>query len=87
MHMTIRQKIILYFLLVVVLLLFVGPIFWFVLLAFREPGDTYTIPPRLFFTPTLESFKVTFVDPGNNAPQLIKSLIVSTGATQLSQPF
>ncbi|MCC7446734.1 MAG: carbohydrate ABC transporter permease [Anaerolineae bacterium] len=81
------QRIILYGLLVLVLLLFIGPIFWFILLAFREPGDTYTIPPKLLFSPTFESFKVTFVSPGNNAPQLINSLIVSTGATLLSLPF
>jgi multiple sugar transport system permease protein len=81
------QRIILYALLALVLLLFVGPIIWFILLAFREPGDTYTIPPQIFFSPTLESFKVTFVTPGNNAPQLINSLIVSTGATLLSLPF
>jgi len=88
MHQPSRgQRIILYGLLALVLLLFVGPIFWFILLAFREPGDTYTIPPKLFFSPTFEAFKVTFVSPGNNAPQLINSLIVSTGATLLSLPF
>ncbi len=81
------QRIILYVLLALVLLLFVGPILWFILLAFREPGDTYSIPPKVFFTPTLESFRVTFVTPGNNAPQLVNSLIVSTGATLLSLPF
>jgi multiple sugar transport system permease protein len=87
MRATIRQKIILYGLLALVLLLFVGPIIWFILLAFREPGDTYSIPPKVFFTPTFESFKVTFVTPGNNAPQVVNSLIVSTGATLLSLPF
>ncbi len=87
MRTTTGQKIILYSLLALVLLLFVGPIIWFILLAFREPGDTYSIPPKVFFTPTLESFRVTFITPGNNAPQLVNSLIVSTGATLLSLPF
>jgi multiple sugar transport system permease protein len=87
MKMTAGQKVIVYILMVVALFLFIGPILWFILLAFREPGDTYTIPPRLLFTPTFESFQVTFVNPGKNAPQLVNSFIVSTGATLLSLPF
>lgn len=81
------QKIIIYVLTLLTLFLFIGPIVWFILLAFRHPGDTYSIPPQVFFTPTLESFQTTFVNPGNNAPQLVNSLIVSTGATLLSLPF
>src|SRR5437762_2383610 len=87
MKMSGGQKIIVYILLGVVLILFIGPIVWFVLLAFRPPGDTYTIPPKVFFTPTFESFNVTFVNPGNNAMQLVNSLIIATGATLLSLPF
>jgi multiple sugar transport system permease protein len=57
------------------------------LLAFRHPSEAYTIPPKLFFEPTTQSFEVTFVNPGHNARQLINSLIVSTAATLLSLPF
>jgi multiple sugar transport system permease protein len=85
--MTGKQKVTIYVLLGIVLFLFIGPILWFILLAFRPPGDTYTIPPKLLFSPTFESFHVTFVDPGNNAQQLLNSLIISTGATLLSLPF
>lgn len=87
MGLSIRHKIVIYLLTGLVLILFIGPIIWFILLAFRPPGDTYTIPPTVLFTPTLESFEVTFVNPGNNAPQLMNSLIVSTGATLLSLPI
>lgn len=87
MRLTTTQKIILYSLMVVVLILFIGPIIWFALLAFRHPGDTYTIPPTLIFDPTFQSFHTTFVNPGNNLPQLGNSLIISTGATLLSLPF
>ena len=37
--------------------------------------------------PYFGNFGDTFVDPGNNAPQLLNSLIVSSGATLLSLPF
>jgi multiple sugar transport system permease protein len=87
MRMSNRQKILFYALTSIVLFLFIGPIFWFTLLAFRHPGETYTLPPTVFFNPTLQSFETTFIDPGNNAPQLMNSLIVSTGTTLLSLPF
>ena len=81
------NKFVIYALMALVLLFFLGPIFWFILLAFRHPSEAYTIPPQLFFEVTLQSFDVTFVNPGNNAPQLVNSLIVSTGATLFSLPF
>ena len=81
------KKLLYYTLAALTMLIFIGPIIWFVLLAFRLPSETYRIPPQLFFRPTLESFRATFVDPGNNLPQLRNSLIVSTGATLLSLPF
>ena len=82
-----RQKIIVYALMTAVMIFFIGPIIWFALLAFRHPSEAYTLPPQLFFQPTLQSFEVTFVDPGNNAAQLVNSVIVSSGATLLSLPF
>lgn len=87
MKMSTSQKVIIYLLTLLTLFLFIGPIFWFVLLAFRDPADTYRMPPTILFTPTLRSFHSTFVDPGNNAPQLLNSIIVSVGATLLSLPF
>ncbi len=82
-----RSKFIIYALMTLVMIFFVGPIVWFILLAFRHPSEAYTLPPQLFFEPYLGNFGDTFVDPGNNAPQLVNSLIVSSGATLLSLPF
>jgi multiple sugar transport system permease protein len=87
MRRTVGQTTFIYVMIALTLVVFIGPIIWFIMLAFRAPGDTYSIPPTVFFKPTLESFNVTFVDPGNNARQLLNSLIVSTGATLLSLPF
>jgi len=81
------QQIIIYVLMALVLVFFIGPILWFIMLAFRHPSEAYTLPPQLFFEPTFQSFRVTFFDPGNNARQLLSSVIVSTGATLLSLPF
>ncbi|MEU6642508.1 carbohydrate ABC transporter permease [Saccharomonospora sp. NPDC046836] len=43
-----------------VAMLFVFPLVWMVLTAFKQEADAYTDPPRLFFTPTLEQFAGVF---------------------------
>ncbi|WP_372495353.1 carbohydrate ABC transporter permease [Saccharopolyspora soli] len=40
----------------VVAILFVFPLLWMVLTAFKQEADAYTDPPRLLFTPTLDQF-------------------------------
>lgn len=35
---------------------FFFPVLWMVLTAFKQEGDAYTDPPKLFFTPTLDQF-------------------------------
>jgi sorbitol/mannitol transport system permease protein len=40
----------------VISILFVFPLLWMVLTAFKQEADAYTDPPRLFFTPTLSQF-------------------------------
>ncbi len=84
---TTSGKIVIYALMALVMIFFVGPIVWFILLAFRHPSDAYNLPPEIIFQPDLGNFITTFVDPGNNAIQLVNSMVVSTGATLLSLPF
>lgn len=40
----------------VVAILFVFPLLWMILTAFKQEADAYTDPPRLFFEPTLDQF-------------------------------
>jgi multiple sugar transport system permease protein len=72
---------------VLLLLAFVGPILWFMLLAIRPPGTLFARPPILLFPPDWTAFRKTFVDPGTNAPQLLNSLIVAGGAVLLNLPL
>jgi sorbitol/mannitol transport system permease protein len=44
----------------VIAILFVFPLLWMVLTAFKQEADAYTDPPKLFFTPTLEQFAGVF---------------------------
>jgi multiple sugar transport system permease protein len=73
--------------LLLVLLVFVGPILWFVLLAIRPSETVFAVPPVLFFEPSPAAFQATFVDPGTNRHQLFNSLIVAGGAVLLNLPF
>jgi multiple sugar transport system permease protein len=76
-----------YLLLALVLVIFVGPILWFALLAVRPSGTVFATPPVLVFEPTLEAVKGSFVDPGNNRGQLVNSLVVAVAAVLLNLPF
>ncbi len=80
-------RIILYFLLAVVIIVFMTPIVWMLLLSIRPAVTNRTIPPTLIFKPTLKYFKYCFVDPGVSRKYLIASLIVSGTATGVSIPF
>jgi len=70
-----------------VLLIFVGPILWFVLLAIRPSETVFAVPPVVLFQPSPAAFQATFVDPGTNRHQLFNSLIVAGGAVLLNLPF
>lgn len=54
------------------------PVLWMVLTAFKQEGDAYTDPPKLFFTPTLEQFSAV-LDSGIGT-----TLLNSTFATGMS---
>lgn len=70
-----------------ILAVFIGPILWFVALAIRPPETAFAVPPQFVFEPTLNAFRHILVRPGANAPQLVNSLIVATGAVLLNLPF
>lgn len=76
-----------YLLLALVLVFFIGPILWFILLAIRPPSTAFTMPPVLTFEPTMDAIRHTLIEPGANAKQVKSSLIVAVGAVLLNLPF
>lgn len=61
------------------------PIFWMVLTSFKTEADAYTDPPKLFFQPTLENYKIALED-SRYFDYLKNTLIItvfSTGAACL----
>ena len=81
------RTILLYLATALVLIFFLGPILWFVALAFRPAGTAFANPPEFFFRPQLDAFIYTLIDPGVNARQLLNSIIVAGGSTLLNIPF
>jgi multiple sugar transport system permease protein len=68
--------------LAIVLVILVLPIAWTFLSAFKSRTEVAALPPRLFFTPTLDNFVELF---GRNdfLHNTLNSLIVATGSTLL----
>ena len=80
-------QIILYILLAIVIVIFMTPIIWMLILSIRPAVTNRTIPPTLIFKPTLKYFRYCFVNPGVSRKYLTSSIIISIAATGLSLPF
>ncbi len=80
-------QIILYILLAIVIVVFMTPIIWMLILSIRPAVTNRTIPPTLIFKPTLKYFHYCFVNPGVSRKYLTSSMIISIAATGLSLPF
>lgn len=87
MRMSAIRRLWLYAALCLLMLVFIGPILWFFLLAIKPPDVAFARPPVLFFKPSWSGFYETFINPGLNARQLLNSVIVAGGAVLLNLPF
>jgi multiple sugar transport system permease protein len=91
-----RRNILCDALLAVLSFFFLFPIYWAVLMAFKTQADTTAWPPKFFFTPTLDNFRVVLgmgttssgeVIAGASTsiiPALGHSLVISLGALIVS---
>ena len=62
---------------------FLFPVFWMVLSSFKEQRDIFTMPPTLFFTPTLETY-ISYMQRADISRRLINTIIVAAGSGLLS---
>lgn len=62
---------------------FLFPVFWMVLSSFKEQRDIFTVPPTLFFTPTLETY-ISYMQRADISRRLINTIIVAVGSGLLS---
>jgi sorbitol/mannitol transport system permease protein len=65
----------------VLAILFVFPLLWMIITAFKQEADAYTDPPRLFFAPTFD--QISNVLSGGFLPYLANSAFVTVLSTLL----
>ena len=68
---------------VIACFLFLFPLVWMVLTSFKDQRDIFTMPPTLFFTPTLETY-FSYMQRADINRRLINTIIVATGSGALS---
>ncbi|MDW6022501.1 carbohydrate ABC transporter permease [Mesorhizobium sp. BAC0120] len=64
---------------VVFCFIFLFPLLWMFLTSLKEQRDIFTMPPTLFFTPTLESY-VTYLQRPDIWRRLVNTVIVAVGS-------
>ncbi len=67
--------------LLVILAIFLAPILWLIATAYKPARDIFSVPPTLFFEPTLANFEQIFSM--FDVPQLLWASIVIAGASTL----
>lgn len=60
----VRKNIALYIILIIFLVITLLPYFWLVLTSFKTRVDSFAIPPKIFFSATLDNYKAAFLDKG-----------------------
>ena len=68
---------------VTVCALFLLPIAWMVLTSLKQQRDIFTTPPKLFFTPTLDTY-ITYLTNHDLPARMLNTLIVAGGAGLVS---
>ncbi len=73
------------FLLLLLIIVILGPFYWMVSTGLKQQNDTFAIPPRILFTPTLEHFRlVLFGENSAVVTGLRNSLVVGIITTVLA---
>ena len=88
----IKNKFLIYFLMIIVAIYILFPLVWIFLMSFKTKMDIIAVPPKFIFSPTLENYKALFVVSGQQTlvtgsaflSYFKNSLILSTGAVLLA---
>ncbi|MCX7375554.1 MAG: carbohydrate ABC transporter permease [Alphaproteobacteria bacterium] len=68
---------------VAVCTLFLMPIAWMLLTSLKQQRDIFTTPPKIFFTPTLDTY-ITYLTQHDLPARMLNTLIVAGGAGLVS---
>lgn len=73
-----------YVLFTVMMLTWAFPVIWVILTSFKARTDIFTLPPRIFFNPTVEHYIEAFVRSSDIARGTLNSILVATATTVLT---
>ena len=79
-----RRQVVLFLVASVLLLVWVFPLFWAVVVSLKSEVEVLAYPPRVIFKPTLQNFHDAVFGSFSIFPSLVTSLIVSTATTVLT---
>lgn len=77
------RRVVTYGLLLILLFVILVPYLWLLLTSFKDRVDAFAIPPKLFFVPTLDNYRVAFLDKGFLG-NVVNSAVVATLSTAIS---
>jgi multiple sugar transport system permease protein len=73
-----------YALFVLMVLAWIFPVIWVILTSFKDRTDIFTLPPKIFFNPTIEHYIEAFVRTSDIAHGTFNSIIIATVTTMLT---
>jgi multiple sugar transport system permease protein len=76
----IMGKVVFWVVLSVILLFFLAPLLWLISTSFKNFRDAFALPPKIFFTPTLENYQSVFNN-GDFGLYILNSVIIAFGST------
>jgi len=69
---------------ILMILTWAFPVLWVILTSFKVRTDIFTLPPKLFFNPTVEHYIEAFIRSGDIAFGTFNSVIIATVTTLLT---
>jgi len=73
-----------YILFVLMILTWAFPVLWVILTSFKARTDIFTLPPKIFFNPTVEHYSEAFIRTSDIAFGIFNSIVIATVTTLLT---
>jgi ABC-type glycerol-3-phosphate transport system permease component len=73
-----------YLLFILMIIIWVFPVIWVIFTSFKQRTDIFTIPPKIFFNPTIEHYIEAFLRTGDITRGTLNSILIATATTILT---
>lgn len=73
-----------YVLFALMILIWAFPVIWVIITSFKVRTDIFTLPPKIFFNPTVEHYIEAFLRTGDITHGTLNSLLIATATTVLT---